>query len=299
MDEPTYDNNNSALDSLSTQTSYLNSQDLSSTSLDSQSDSKFHPILNFQQSHASDLLDGIGSTSSNGAIVPTLPAIVEAQQLCSEIREISNKLWESRKAGDEHWVLDLATRRQLDLKFIKLRQLNRKMCQDKQNIKNKTHYAKGQMDLAHMKLQDVMFQKCLLKSTLSKFPRRFKFEDISLITLDEFMKTAPERYLPVMPEDTDTKQRDHQLLLAQLRYELAERTRLNDNYLEKLKRKEDVLRRLRGKSKLYHEVNKIMSDPFSTIKSLQQINSTLVASISSSPETKFSIDHSSSMVDDN
>ncbi|CAG8468781.1 28300_t:CDS:2 [Dentiscutata erythropus] len=278
--KPDYDN--SALDSLPTQTSHLNSQDLSSISLDSQLDSKFH---------ASDLLDGIDSTSSNGTIVPTLPAIVEAQQLCSEIRQSSTKLWES--SGDEHWVLDLATRRQLDLKFIKLRQLNRKMCQNKQNIKNKTHYAKGQMDLAHMKLQDFMFQKCLLKSTLSKFPH------ILLITLDEFMKTAPEQYLPVLSEDTDTKQRDHQLLLAQLRYELAERTKLNHNYLEKLKRKEDALRRLRGKSKIYHEVNKIMSDPFSTIKSLQQINSSLVASISSSPETNSLIDHSTSMVDDN
>ncbi|CAG8528534.1 22660_t:CDS:2 [Cetraspora pellucida] len=279
--------------------------DLSSINLDSQLETES------QQSTfrcASDPLDGVDQASPiDNVIVPTLPTIVEALPLCSEIKQISTKLWESSEAGDKHWTLDPAIRRQLDLKFIKLRQLNRKLYLDKQYIKNETHCAKVQMDRAHMKLQDVMFQKRLLKNMLSRVPRRFKFEDISLIPVDEFIKTAPEQYLPVLSEDDDTKQCNHQLLLAQLRYELDERTRLNDNYLEKLKRKEDALRRLRGKSKLYREVNKIMSDSFSAIKSLQQVNSSLVASaciassseISTSLASQSSIEHSNSMIIDN
>ncbi|CAG8488308.1 4020_t:CDS:2, partial [Scutellospora calospora] len=92
---------------------------------------------------------------------------------------------------------------------------------------------------------------------------------------------APEQYLPVPSEDNDSKQQEHQLLLAQLRYELAERTRLNDKYLEKLKRKEDSLRRLRGKSEEYHKINKIMSNPFSQIK----ISLMVSTNDPSSPET--------------
>lgn len=271
-------------------------------SLDSQLDPEIHSISNSQQSTfhcASDPLNETDHTSSNDAIVLTLPTIIETQQLCSEIKQISTKLWESKEVGDEHWTFDTAIRRHLDLKFIKLRQLNRKMYQDKQCIKNKTHCAKVQMDLAHMKLQDVMFRKCLLKNMLSKLPRRFRFEDISLISLDEFMKTAPEQYLPVLSDNIDTKQRDHQLLLAQLRYEYAERIRLNDDYLEKLKKKEDALQRLKEKSNLYREINKTMSDPFSTINSLQQISTSLIPNISSSPEINSSTEHSNSMDVDN
>ncbi|RIB10481.1 hypothetical protein C2G38_2146043 [Gigaspora rosea] len=232
--------------------------DNSSINLDSQLDPEIHSISNSQQSTfhcASDPLNETDHTSSNDDIVLTLPTIIETKQLCSEIKQISTKLWESKETGDEHWTFDTAIRRHLDLKFIKLRQLNRKMYQDKQCIKNKTHCAKVKMDLAHMKLQDVIF----------------KFEDISLISLDEFMKTAPEQYLPVLSDisdNIDTKQRDHQLLLAQLRYEHAERIRLNDDYLEKLKKKEDALQRLKEKSNLYREINKIMSDPFSLISHL-------------------------------
>ncbi|CAG8518023.1 25061_t:CDS:2 [Gigaspora margarita] len=262
----------------SEKTTYENS----SISLDSQLDPEIHSISNSQQSTfhcASDPLNETDHNSSNDAIVLTLPTIIETQQLCSEIKQISTKLWESKE-----WTFDTAIRRHLDLKFIKLRQLNRKMYQDKQCIKNKTHCAKVQMDLAHMKLQDVMFRKCLLKNMLSKLPRRFKFEDISLISLDEFMKTAPEQYLPVLSDNIDTKQRDHQLLLAQLRYEYAERIRLNDDYLEKLKKKEDALQRLKEKSNLYREINKTITS--------------LIPNISSSPEINSS-EHSNSMDVDN
>ncbi|CAG8603672.1 10305_t:CDS:2, partial [Scutellospora calospora] len=117
-------------------------------------------------------------------------------QLCSEIKQISTKLWESKEAGDNNWTLNPVIRRHLDLKFIKLRRLNQKMCQDKHQVKSETHCAKVKMDRAHMKLQDVLFQKCLLKNMLSRVPRRFKFENISLIPVDEFKQIAPEQYLP-------------------------------------------------------------------------------------------------------
>ncbi|CAG8805264.1 28625_t:CDS:2, partial [Racocetra persica] len=209
------------------QTSFVKTacDDLSSINLDSQLETES------QQStfRVPDLLDGIDQASPiaspiDNFIVPTLPTIVEALRLCSEIKQISTKLCESSEAGDEHGTFDPAIKRQLDLKFIKLRQLNRKFYLDKQYIKNKTQSAKVQMDHAHMKLQEVMFQKCLLKNMLSKVPRRFKFEDISLMPVDEFIKTAPEQYLTVLSEDDDSKQCNHQLLLAQLQYELVERT---------------------------------------------------------------------------
>ncbi|CAG8541847.1 7533_t:CDS:2 [Racocetra fulgida] len=271
------------------QTSFVKTacDDLSSTNLDSQLETES------QQSTfrcVPDLLDGIDQASPiaspiDNFIVPTLPTIVEALCLCSEIKQISTKLCENSEAGDEHGTPDPAIKRQLDLNFIKLRQLNRKIYLDKQYIKNKTQSAKVQMDCAHMKLQEVMFQKCLLKNMLSKVPH------ISLMPIDEFIKTAPEQYLPVLSEDDDSKQCNHQLLLAQLQYELVE---------------QDALRRLKGKSKLYREVNKIMFDSFNTIKSLQQVNSSLVASADiSSPEimtslaNQSSIEHSNSMIVDN
>ncbi|KAI5893266.1 uncharacterized protein SCHCODRAFT_02621295 [Schizophyllum commune H4-8] len=103
-----------------------------------------------------------------------------------------------------------------------------------------TAEARTEMDAAHLRLQNLLYEKRHLEREIDKC-RQFAsiYQDISLYPIDEFRRLAP----PEAHSDDP-----HQLMLNRLSFELVERQRLEMRRAELEKQKEKLLAESKAKA---------------------------------------------------
>ncbi|KZT62971.1 hypothetical protein CALCODRAFT_478862 [Calocera cornea HHB12733] len=115
--------------------------------------------------------------------------------------------------------------------FAHVKHLNRLANAASRERKRRTNDARHEMDMTHLGLQNLMYEKTHLLNEIEKCMNFASiYQDIPLYSEEEFVSLAPEEVrAPEILAD------DHQRMLARLNFELSERQRLHA-HKEKLKR---------------------------------------------------------------
>ncbi|KAF8351443.1 Fms-interacting protein-domain-containing protein [Amanita rubescens] len=125
----------------------------------------------------------------------------------------------------------------------RLKALNRAANTATRVCKDKTAAARLEMDQSHLQLQNLLYEKRHLEREIDKC-RQFAsiYQDVPLYSLEEFKRLAPEE-----ARTEEVLADEHQLMLNQLSFELAERQRLDQRKKELLQEKEDLLKESKSK----------------------------------------------------
>jgi len=103
----------------------------------------------------------------------------------------------------------------------RLKALNRAANTATRVCKDKTAAARLEMDQSHLQLQNLLYEKRHLEREIDKC-RQFAsiYQDVPLYSLEDFKRLAPEE-----ARTEEVLADEHQLMLNQLSFELAERQR--------------------------------------------------------------------------
>ncbi|KAF9055292.1 hypothetical protein BDZ89DRAFT_1055879 [Hymenopellis radicata] len=106
-----------------------------------------------------------------------------------------------------------------------------------------TTAARQEMDQSHLGLQNLLYEKQHLEREIQKC-RQFAsmYQDVPLYSLEDFIELAPEQ-----ARSPEALADEHQLMLNRLSFELAERTRLDQQKKEILLVKKDLLKESKAK----------------------------------------------------
>ncbi|GAB5592274.1 hypothetical protein Unana1_07174 [Umbelopsis nana] len=142
-------------------------------------------------------------------------AITEA---CNTLRAIAGEYLESKQMSDQCPIDPLQDTR-TNTQFALLKELNTTTYNHTREMKNLTAEARQIMDLRHLGLQNIAYEKRHLEEEIVKC-RQFRsiYQDIELVSEDEFLRTAP----PELTTDTDP----HARMINRLKFEHQERVRL-------------------------------------------------------------------------
>ncbi|KAL3272522.1 hypothetical protein HHI36_013998 [Cryptolaemus montrouzieri] len=150
-------------------------------------------------------------------------------EICQNIKDLLTEIFhlKSQKGTD---VKEAVTQkcREACVKIAILKKLNRMEKVRLVNAKETLSVEKQKVDSINLQYQNLLYEANHLISEFNKcFQFKSKDEDIELISVEEFMKEAPQSVTAKfkdMSEDDETKK--HELRLARLEYELEQRKNL-------------------------------------------------------------------------
>ncbi|KAH8550549.1 Fms-interacting protein-domain-containing protein [Umbelopsis sp. PMI_123] len=142
-------------------------------------------------------------------------AITEA---CNALRTIAAELLELKQKSDVS-TLDSLQDTRTNTQFALLKELNTTTYNHTREMKNLTAEARQIMDLRHLGLQNIAYEKRHLEEEIVKC-RQFRsiYQDIELVSEEEFLNAAP----PDLTQDTNP----HARMINRLKFEHQERLRL-------------------------------------------------------------------------
>ncbi|KAG0146903.1 hypothetical protein CROQUDRAFT_656700 [Cronartium quercuum f. sp. fusiforme G11] len=159
-----------------------------------------------------------------------LPHLDTLTLISSELASIANDVLNSKlnhpELNPDHDYLATATSL-----FATLKSINRSSSSAVGDCKIKTNQARSELDSIHLGLQNLVYERRHLEREIKKC-REFEseYQNIAIHPLDEFVSLMEASGTPV-PSDP------HELMLARLKYELAERKRFEGEKKELLQRK--------------------------------------------------------------
>ncbi|KAJ3090083.1 THO complex subunit 5, partial [Quaeritorhiza haematococci] len=151
------------------------------------------------------------------------------------------------------------------LLFLELEQLNRATYVMNRSAKHETQDAKQKMSLQHLALQNLNYERLHLQREIAKCNEMETiYQDIDLVSLDDFNKGAPEELSKVDNE--------HKLMLNRLQFELDERKRLQKEEKELLAVKEKLAKENKDASA---DIEKLDTQLENVVKSTQPLQEKL------------------------
>ncbi|EGG08057.1 uncharacterized protein MELLADRAFT_71565 [Melampsora larici-populina 98AG31] len=115
--------------------------------------------------------------------------------------------------------------------FATLKAVNRLSSSTVGDCKSKTNQARAELDSIHLGLQNLVYERRHLEREIKKCHEfESEYQNIAIHPIEEFVSLMEASGTPV-PSDS------HELMLARLRYELAERKRFEGEKKELLQRK--------------------------------------------------------------
>lgn len=199
---------------------------------------------------------------------------------CSDIRQtmLDIKSLKDKKASHD----ELEDKRvSVMLDFMNLKKLNRLAHIRCKKVREQTNDAKQRIDHYHLQLQNLLYEIMHLEKEITKcLEFKSKDEEIELVTLDDFYKTAPS---DISRTDT-TKTDPHLQRLARLEWELEQRKQLakklkdskqsKEGLAQEIKNKQEYLENLQPKLKTVLEATKPVQEyldmPFDQIREQQE-----------------------------
>ncbi|GJJ07465.1 hypothetical protein Clacol_001667 [Clathrus columnatus] len=135
--------------------------------------------------------------------------------------------------------------------FAQLKGLNRITNATTRDHKQKTTEARQTMDHTHLGLQNLMYERRHFEKEIDKC-RQFAsiYQDISLYSLEEFLKLAPPEL-----QTEDILQTEHQLMLTRLNFELTERQRLDEFKKQLVTERDNLLKESRERQSKLDIIN--------------------------------------------
>ncbi|ORY82408.1 Fms-interacting protein-domain-containing protein [Leucosporidium creatinivorum] len=144
--------------------------------------------------------------------------------------------------------------------FSALHAVNRDTLSFARDCKARTQDARLEMDSAHLRLQNLMFERNHLEREICKCEEfESEYQNLPLLPLEDFhnlakLPTPPAGFTVPVPEDP------HELMLARLQFELAERQRFEDERKELGTRKAALLKTNQAKKTKLEELEKQVDD---------------------------------------
>ncbi|KAG8834887.1 hypothetical protein FRC17_006632 [Serendipita sp. 399] len=124
-----------------------------------------------------------------------------------------------------------------DSLFAHLKSLHREAHATVRHHKQQTASARALMDESLLKLQNLRYERRHLEKEIENCREYGSiYQDVTLHPLEEFMELAPSD-----SKTEDTVKDEHQLFLARLSFELAERKRLEEMKLQLQKERDELL----------------------------------------------------------
>ncbi|XP_061178240.1 THO complex subunit 5 homolog isoform X1 [Saccostrea echinata] len=199
---------------------------------------------------------------------------------CADIRQAMLDIRSLKDKKAPHDEID-DKRVSVTLDFINLKKLNRLAHVRCKKVRENTNEAKQRIDQYHLQLQNLLYEIMHLEKEINKcLEFKSKDEEIELVSLEEFYKTAPADISH--PETTKTDQ--HQQRLARLDWELEQRKQLakklkdskqsKEGLAHEIKSKQEYLENLQPKLKTVLEATKPVQEyldmPFDQIREEQE-----------------------------
>ncbi|ESQ30932.1 hypothetical protein EUTSA_v10011479mg [Eutrema salsugineum] len=144
------------------------------------------------------------------------------QESKASVEEIVARMLSIKKQGNpKSENRELLT--QMFLNFINLRQANRAILMEEENVKAETELAKSPVDFTALQLHNLMYEKShYVKATKASREFKSKYPNIDLISEQDFLRDAPE----AIKSQTLSNDSSHDLMLKRLNFELHQRKEL-------------------------------------------------------------------------
>ncbi|XP_047120063.1 THO complex subunit 5 homolog [Schistocerca piceifrons] len=144
-------------------------------------------------------------------------------EICDEYRNLMVEISELKTQGSQAADKINEKRIQGCLLFVLLKKLNRLEKFRTKHSRETLYKAKQQLDSYHLQLQNLLYEILHVKKEVTKCLQfKSKDEEIELVSVEEFYKTAPESITRLELTQNDM----HQLKLARLEWELEQRKQL-------------------------------------------------------------------------
>ncbi|OQD68853.1 hypothetical protein PENDEC_c030G04207 [Penicillium decumbens] len=176
----------------------------------------------------------ISQVVSDESLQPVLRTSAETLAQCDQLLSLLNPDAVSTDPATDH-ELSLAVSKQQKILFALLAQLrgqNRDACFRVRDTKQATAEARQEIDRLHLQLQNLYYeQKHLTGEIAACEAYDHKYLSLPLIPVEEFLEQFPEH------RETD----EHELMIARINHEHAERETLEQARQELLKRKQALI----------------------------------------------------------
>ncbi|XP_031492285.1 THO complex subunit 5A [Nymphaea colorata] len=179
----------------------------------------------------------------------------EARTSMEEI--VARMLFIKKEGRSKTELRELVT--QISLLFINLRQANRTILLEEDRVKSETDSAKAPVDFATLQLHNFLYEKNhYMKAIKACKDFKSKHPDITLVSEEEFYKSAPEEIKGNQPNGNA-----HDLMLRRLDFELFQRKEL-------CKQREELEQRKRSLQDVIATRKKFLTSLPSHLKSLKK-----------------------------
>ncbi|CAD0096605.1 unnamed protein product [Aureobasidium mustum] len=172
-----------------------------------------------------------GAFVTDAFLQSTLHAAAEARQQCLHMLDFIDQ---NRAAQpDQDAEMNLSRQQKLlHANLAKLRGLNRRAVLDTRNFKQQTQEAKSEIDSLHLHLQNLYYeQRHLIGDIAACQGYNHKYQTLPLISVDEILAANPE----LAGAD------EHDLMVARINHEHAERQTLEEQRQGLLKKKQSLI----------------------------------------------------------
>ncbi|CAF4934451.1 unnamed protein product [Pieris macdunnoughi] len=175
---------------------------------------------------------------SESKLRPAEKDAVLFKKICQDIRQLFTDIAELKAKGTEEAKEKLNAKRvEASLQLVALKKLNRLEKVRTRTGRDALHKEKQRVDSTHLLLQNLLYEADHLNKEVTKCLQfKSKDEEIELVPVDDFYKTAP----PEVCRPEVTKTDEHQLQLARLEWELRQRRELAGACNELVSSKERV-----------------------------------------------------------
>lgn len=167
---------------------------------------------------------------------PSLQAVLRAaEETRSQCIEMLTWLDQNRTSANPPSQLQLSLsekQKLLNTRLAKLRGLNRRAILDTRATKQKTAEAKSEIDTLHLQLQNLYYEQRHLRGEISACEGHdHKYQSLPLISVDDFLAANPDLH------SVD----EHDLMIARINHEHAERQALEEQRQQLLKKKQSLI----------------------------------------------------------
>ncbi|THX60326.1 hypothetical protein D6D06_01316, partial [Aureobasidium pullulans] len=172
-----------------------------------------------------------GAFLTDAFLQSVLQAAAEARQQCLQMLDFIDQNRAAQPSPEAEMQLS-RQQKILHTNLAKLRGLNRRAVLDTRNTKQQTQEAKSEIDSLHLHLQNLYYeQRHLIGDIAACQGYNHKYQSLPLISVDEILATNPE----LAGAD------EHDLMVARINHEHAERQALEEQRQGLLKKKQSLI----------------------------------------------------------
>ncbi|CAG5135934.1 unnamed protein product [Candidula unifasciata] len=166
------------------------------------------------------------------------------QASCDFLKSAIKEIKELKKKNTDSSAEITSIRTDATIHFIHMKKLNRLAHFRCRKVRDITNEAKYKIDQCHLQLQNLLYEAMHLEKEITKCMEfKSKDEEIELVPLEEFYKSAPDS---VSKPDV-TRKDVHQQMLSRLEWELEQRKQLAIKLSETKSEKEKIAQEIQSK----------------------------------------------------